>query len=152
VKTPPPSSAPTPSRPIEQASTRTFLLSILLVFGSASLGYILRDTLITASTPPTHLVHSTLAKEIQERRQPRYGSHAEYTSAIEELKVLFEGRGKGDRLSTDDDDLQTHGVSEWSYHEAKRPTVVVWVDRYVVPMWSIRIVLLLGVKQAQRYG
>lgn len=28
----------------------------------------------------------------------------------------------------DDSDLETHGVSDWSYHDAKKPTVVVWAD------------------------
>jgi D-lactate dehydrogenase (cytochrome) len=33
-----------------------------------------------------------------------------------------------DKVSTDAADLESHGISDWSYHEEKRPTVVVWVE------------------------
>ncbi|KAK4684466.1 D-lactate dehydrogenase (cytochrome), partial [Tremellales sp. Uapishka_1] len=118
--------APPPPPPLvyPPPSGRSFALSLLLVFGSASLGYILHDSLKIPKLPiSTHLVDSTLAKELQEKNQPRFGSRDDYLAAIALLKHVIKD---ADRISTDESDLETHGVSDWSYHEAKMPTVVVW--------------------------
>jgi D-lactate dehydrogenase (cytochrome) len=48
--------------------------------------------------------------------------------AIEEINSIWEGIGKGDKVSIDESDLTSHGISDWSYHEEKRPSVVVWVE------------------------
>jgi len=80
--------------------------------------------------PPNHtLLPSKFAISQQERQQPQYGTSQDYTNAINELKVRWgKKEGKGDRVSTDVEDLQTHGISDWSYHEERRPSVVVWVE------------------------
>ena len=74
------------------------------------------------------LMPSKLAVEQQERTQPVYGTREDYHKAIDDLRALFDRRKQEDRVSTDESDLETHGISDWSYHEEKRPTVVVWVE------------------------
>ena len=100
----------------------------ILLFGC---GYTVASTL-NARDPvnirDSTLLPSKLAIEHQEHHQPSYGSLAEYQSLIRDLQKLFKEKGKGDRVSTDKEDLETHGISDWSYHEEKRPTVVVWVE------------------------
>jgi D-lactate dehydrogenase (cytochrome) len=85
---------------------------------------------ISTYTPPPSfsLIDSRRAKELQEAHQPSYGSKDDYESAIKDLREVFGRLGKADNVSTEDDDLQSHGVSDWSYHPAHRPTVVVWVE------------------------
>jgi D-lactate dehydrogenase (cytochrome) len=79
--------------------------------------------------PNTSLIPSKLALHNQKSNQPAYGSPDDYKKAIEELKARWgKKEGKGERVSTDAEDLETHGVSDWSYHEEKRPSVVVWVE------------------------
>ena len=93
------------------------------------MGYCL-SLLSPSPPPPPYLIHSAKAKELQAAHQPRYGSHDDYLKAIAELRAYFANRPNGgdERVSVDPSDLETHGISEWSYHDAKRPTVVVWAD------------------------
>ena len=76
------------------------------------------------------LVPSAIGIKRQEAKQPSYGTTKDYEKAIEALKVLVRRKGLSieDRISTDPEDLESHGISDWSYHEEKRPTVVVWVE------------------------
>jgi len=104
-------------------------ISSAAVFGACGMGYALGALLY--SRPPafsTSLLPSEVAIELQDKFQPRYGSPADYQAAIAEIRNLWRTRGKEDRVSTDPDDLSSHGISDWSYHEAELPTVVVWVD------------------------
>jgi D-lactate dehydrogenase (cytochrome) len=73
------------------------------------------------------LVDSATAKAEQKLNQPQYGTREDYHEAIKEIHGLYTSRGHEDRVSTDEEDLESHGVSDWSHHESARPTVVVWV-------------------------
>lgn len=74
------------------------------------------------------LLPSKFAIEQQERFQPVYGSSEDYHSCIKELRAVFKAKeGGGERVSVDEEDLTSHGISDWSYHDEKRPNVVVWV-------------------------
>lgn len=96
----------------------------------AALGGYYVSVLLAGGQPPVQfkLIDSKKAKELQEKHQPRFGSHPEYLAAIAELKEIWAKKGKEDQVSTDKEDLETHGISDWSYHEAKVPTVVVWAE------------------------
>ena len=52
------------------------------------------------------------------------------------LRGVFEGLGRAESVSTDEEDLREHGVSEWSYHEAEPASVVVWAERCVCLLLS----------------
>lgn len=74
------------------------------------------------------LLTSAQAMQIQKGHQPTYGSGDDYRAAIKEIQEVFGARGKGDNVSLEEDDLLHHGMSDWSYHGAELPTVVVWVE------------------------
>lgn len=122
---PPPASGNALSR--MQIGSYYFLVASLA--GAALAGYY-TSVLLSSGQPPIQytLIDSKRAKELQETHQPRFGTHPEYLAAIEELKDIWEKKGRGDQVSTDKEDLESHGISDWSYHEAKVPTVVVWVE------------------------
>ncbi|KAL7419916.1 D-lactate ferricytochrome c oxidoreductase [Cryptotrichosporon argae] len=122
---------PPPPPPSAPARYPTAPLAIGLVFGSAVLGYLGATALASAPDPKQQLstlLPSSYALPLQKAHQPSYGTPADYRSAIAELRALYGARGKSDRVSTDEADLDTHGLSDWSYHDAKPPTVVVWAD------------------------
>lgn len=125
---------PHPGRPERPLWIQILATSQLVFIGIALLGtgyYISQATSARAAldTPRiTTLIPSKVAIEEQEANQPSYGDIHAYLALIEDLKRLWESKGKVDRVSTDKEDLETHGVSDWSYHEAKRPTVVVWAE------------------------
>ncbi|BEJ14457.1 hypothetical protein CspHIS471_0402240 [Cutaneotrichosporon sp. HIS471] len=98
------------------------------VIGFGYTGYLLGHSLAPPKIQMQGLLPIAAADELLEKTQPQYGSVADYRECILEIAELFEKRGKRDRVSIDEDDLRTHGVSDWSYHEAELPTVVVWVD------------------------
>lgn len=109
--------------------TANLWLSGAVVAGSFALGFVVCQTLYNSKKePPTFLLPSNLGIELQERTQPTYGSVADYHKCIDEIRELYKKKGKEDSVSTDADDLRSHGISDWSYHEAELPTVVVWVD------------------------
>lgn len=56
--------------------------------------------------------------------RPEHGSVKAFHAAIQKLSTTF----KPDQVSTDQDDLTTHGLSEWSYHGNMPPSVVVWAE------------------------
>jgi D-lactate dehydrogenase (cytochrome) len=90
-----------------------------------------QTALVFASKGTPHnwyLMPSVLAKQQQELRQPTYGSHQDYLKCIKEIKQVWAEKGKADKVSTDVEDLETHGYSDWSYHDAKPPSVVVWAE------------------------
>lgn len=128
-----PSSPPTlRSFLYSRATTLTFY--IVSLASALAAGYILAPELNPANSPNSlghqqyTLIDSKRAKELQLANQPRYGTHPEYLAAIAELSASWKAKGHEDRVSTDEADLETHGISDWSYHEAKMPTVVVWVE------------------------
>lgn len=99
------------------------------VFGACAMGYAVAALLYSRPAAlSTQLLPSEVAIELQDKFQPRYGSAADYRAAIDEIRNLWTVRGKGDRVSTDPSDLTSHGISDWSYHEAELPTVVVWAE------------------------
>jgi D-lactate dehydrogenase (cytochrome) len=114
------------SIPPAPRSQRTRLLSLLAAGLSAGLG-LATFAHAEESARDLTLVHSAVAKDEQRLHQPQYGTKQDYMTAIREIEGLYMARGLGDRVSTDVEDLETHGVSDWSHHEAARPTVVVWV-------------------------
>jgi D-lactate dehydrogenase (cytochrome) len=98
------------------------------VLGFGYTGYLLGRSLAPPKVQMQGLLDTKDATELLEKTQPQYGSVADYRACIGEIAELFEKRGKRDRVSTDEDDLRSHGISDWSYHEAELPTVVVWVE------------------------
>lgn len=115
-----------PRRPLPPPagiSSAWYALSLALFCGA---GYLIGN--VNSLPPSTALQESSVAIAHQKTHQPSYGSHKDYIAAISDLKASWEKEGKVDKVSTDDADLETHGVSDWSYHPAKKPTVVVWVD------------------------
>ncbi|KAK6906982.1 hypothetical protein I203_100971 [Kwoniella mangroviensis CBS 8507] len=120
------SSTVPPQAPLPRStslSTAWYALSLALFAGA---GYLIGN--VGVLPPSTSLVDSSFAIAHQLANQPRYGSHKDYQDAIKELTEYFKAKGKEDKVSTDDDDLRSHGISDWSYHPAKKPTVVVWVE------------------------
>ncbi|WWC87475.1 uncharacterized protein L201_002364 [Kwoniella dendrophila CBS 6074] len=120
------SSAPTQANQLPRSntlSTAWYALSLALFAGA---GYLIGN--VGVLPPSTSLVESSFAIAHQLANQPKYGSIKDYQNAIKELKEYFTEKGKEDKVSTDDADLESHGISDWSYHPAKKPTVVVWVN------------------------
>ena len=139
---PPPSasaSQPPPPPPLtkdKSSSNSKIFWSAQAVFGSvvifiAGYWYAARQnaTLKNALGDVT-LLPSVMGIKQQESNQPSYGTTKDYEDAIEALKKMIRRRGLSleDRISTDADDLEEHGISSWSYHEERRPTVVVWAE------------------------
>ncbi|WOO84395.1 D-lactate dehydrogenase [cytochrome], mitochondrial [Vanrija pseudolonga] len=124
------SGRPTPE---EQAKARkslasaTAFLNIALILSAGAAGFAIASTFVQPAFAPT-LIDSGVAIRLQDLNQPKYGTPTAYRSAIAEIQELWKSRNKEDSVSTDEDDLSAHGISDWSYHEAHRPTVVVWVD------------------------
>ncbi|KAJ3777680.1 FAD-linked oxidase-like protein [Lentinula raphanica] len=56
--------------------------------------------------------------------KPRYGSQEDYAQAINELKKAF--AGDEDAVSTNSDDLYSHGFSVNSYHPGASHTVIIY--------------------------
>ncbi len=125
-------SSEAPPRPPQPDTFGGFFLSPLLLqllSGTFFLfaGYALH-TLLSPPPRDTSLKPSLVSIAEQSIHQPTYGSKSDYHAAIEELRRLWAKKGKDDRVSIDEDDLESHGISDWSYHEEKRPSVVVWVE------------------------
>lgn len=112
----------------QRARSARIWLSAALIAGSAVTGYLFAQGLRPTLPPLAFLLPSDVAIPLQETHQPSYGSKADYLAAIEEIKEYYKGKGREDDVSTDEEDLTHHGVSEWSYHGAELPTVVVWVE------------------------
>jgi D-lactate dehydrogenase (cytochrome) len=106
----------------------SFALYIVSLASALTAGYFISPLSQGMSAQPfaPHLITSTEATELQKLNQPRYGTHPDYLAAIKELETIFSD--KEGRVSTDKEDLEAHGISDWSYHEAKMPTVVVWAE------------------------
>jgi len=127
-----PASPPLPNivpESIYRRQTTTAALYLLSLLGALGAGYAL-NLIIDTPTPNIQytLIDSAKAKQYQLENQPSYGSLKDYSSAINEIEQYFKSLGKEDKVSTDESDLESHGISDWSYHEEKRPTVVVWVE------------------------
>jgi len=90
-------------------------------------GYALANILSRPTYNPT-LKPSLIGKANLLANPPRYGTKTDYERAIAELQALWKKKGKEDRVSVDESDLESHGISDWSYHEERRPTVVVWAE------------------------
>ena len=114
---------------IYRRQTTNAALYLLSLLGALGAGYAL-NLIIDTPIPNVQytLIDSAKAKEHQLANQPTYGSTKDYLAAINEITELFKRSGKEDKVSTDESDLESHGISDWSYHEEKRPTVVVWVE------------------------
>jgi D-lactate dehydrogenase (cytochrome) len=120
---------PTPPEYIYRRQTSNAALYLLSLLGALGAGYALN---LVIDTPKPNiqytLIDSAKAKAHQLANQPTYGSHKDYLAAINDIEAYFKSKGKEDKVSTDESDLESHGISDWSYHEEKRPTVVVWVE------------------------
>lgn len=133
IPCPPPPTYPS-GRPKRPLWIQILATSQLVFIGVALLGtgyYISEATnarAVLEKPRDTTLLPSKIAIEEQESHQPTYGDVTAYYNLIAEMKAIWESKGKGDKVSLDKEDLETHGVSDWSYHEAKRPTVVVWAE------------------------
>ena len=128
-QTPPEAAPQQVPESIYRRQTTTAVLYLLSLLGALGAGYSL-NLIIDTPKPNIQytLISSEKAKEHQLANQPTYGSLSDYTKAISEIEALFKGKGKEDKVSIDEADLESHGISDWSYHEEKRPTVVVWVE------------------------
>lgn len=120
-----------PPEYVYRRQTTNAALYLLSLMGAVGAGYAL-NLIIETPVPNVQytLIDSARAKELQLANQPTYGSHKDYLAAIDEIRQLFSRLHNEDneRVSTDEADLESHGISDWSYHEEKRPTVVVWVE------------------------
>lgn len=120
---------PTPPEYVYRRQTSNAALYLLSLLGALGAGYALN---LVIDTPKPNiqysLIDSAKAKAYQLANQPTYGSQKDYLAAIHEIEEYFKSQGKQDKVSTDESDLESHGISDWSYHEEKRPTVVVWVQ------------------------
>ncbi|PYI27593.1 oxidoreductase, FAD-binding protein [Aspergillus indologenus CBS 114.80] len=85
--------------------------------GFGSLGNTLLFSALAAGAGYAYAVTS----EKSQSNQPQYGSAKDFTKAIAELRVVL---GE-DAISTDEDDLQRHGFSEWSSVNADRLPVAI---------------------------
>lgn len=117
-------------------------LEIALVFGSAALGFILSSTLRENDLPllgPLSRMHLRVAGGDKSQSlsddpeakgpgtlHPEHGSTRAYKAAIGQLQRHFAAIGRSDDVSTDESDLEDHGISQWSYHAGHKPSVVVW--------------------------
>lgn len=117
---------------------QSFGISFLTIFGAGALGYTLSSLLesqgvhLFSSAPPTK---TALDLDPEDERitgpgtfRPQHGSVKAYAAAITALKNVFEKKGKGDDVSTDEDDLRMHGINDWSYHGSHPASVVVWAE------------------------
>jgi len=110
----------------------------LTIFGAGALGYALSSLLesqgvhLFSSVPPKN---TPLDLDPDDETvtgpgtfRPQHGSKKAYDAAIVALKAAFEKKGKADDVSTDEDDLRTHGINDWSYHGSHPASVVVWAE------------------------
>ncbi|ORX36265.1 putative D-lactate dehydrogenase oxidoreductase protein [Kockovaella imperatae] len=133
-----PSGHPPPPKPKESSSNLNYIFwGAQFIFGaglSFLAGYYVaawrNASTLSNNAGDTSLVPSVIAVRRQELSPPSYGSKKDYDQAIEDIKKMLRRKGLSleDRVSIDPSDLESHGVSDWSYHEEKRPTVVVWVE------------------------
>ena len=126
-----PTLPPDPSPARSTAPLNFFVTPLFLQLLSGALFLFVGFGLHATLNPPpleTALKPSLIAKAEQSARQPQYGSKEDYRKAIEELQKLWKKKGKENRVSVDEADLESHGISDWSYHPEKRPTVVVWAE------------------------
>lgn len=136
---PPPSS----SRGSSLSRAQWLGVEVAVVFGAATLGFILSSTLrehdlpLVRSLTSLHLplasgstapFNDDLEAKGPGTYQPQHGSTRAYKAAIDALQVHFGKIGRSDDVSTDDSDLEDHGISQWSYHGAHKPSVVVWAQ------------------------
>jgi D-lactate dehydrogenase (cytochrome) len=84
--------------------TTSRVLFFLTSIASGLAGYAIAHPASAWTTKPS--------KNAQEH-EPRYGTPADFKKAIEELRSTFSSE---DSVSTDPDDLYTHGFSEYDYH------------------------------------
>ncbi|RDB27372.1 D-lactate dehydrogenase [cytochrome], mitochondrial [Hypsizygus marmoreus] len=96
-------------------SSSSTLLIALTSIASGVVGYTLSQTLSKPESKPI-VVAST--------QKPQYGTANDFKQAISELRRTFAGRE--DAVSTDPDELRIHGFSEYDYHPASFPSVVVY--------------------------
>lgn len=137
---PPP---PPPSRGSSLSRAQWLGVEVAVVFGAATLGFILSSTLREHDLPLVRSLtslHLPLAagsfapfNDDPDAKgagtyQPQHGSLRAYKAAIESLQAHFAKIGRSDDVSTDDSDLEDHGISQWSYHGAHKPSVVVWAQ------------------------
>lgn len=147
-----PSSKTTASQPSRRSGLQNGLthaqrlaMNLTLVFGSGAIGYVLSSTLRDHDLPLLPSVSSKLpflsssssSTSVEKddgpigpgTNRPQHGSKRAYAAAITALEKHFGSKGREDDVSTDDGDLTSHGLSEWSYHDAHKPSVVVWAKR-----------------------
>ena len=133
----PSSSESTSTRPPASSSSQSnssgglFLSPLFLQLLSGSFFLLVGFTLpmiLTPNHPDTVLKPSIISLAEQKVRQPKYGTSSDYLKAIEELREIWKKKGREDGISTDESDLESHGISDWSYHDEKRPSVVIWAE------------------------
>ncbi len=137
------------------------------MFASSALGFVLASTLHAKENERLKKGASIDPFEPKAvgpgTNHPTYGSPEDYQAAIAELREIFgtrtdsarvvtaragaEAAADGTRgnevgeveVSTDEGDLESHGVSEWSYHGEFKPTAVVFVQTCVVERAGVKL-------------
>lgn len=118
---------------------QSFAISFLTIFGAGALGYALSSLLesqgvhLFSSAPPKNTPLDLDPKDESVTGpgtfRPVHGSKKAYNAAIVALRASFQKKGKEDNVSTDEDDLRSHGINDWSYHGSHPASVVVWAER-----------------------
>ncbi|KAH8086977.1 putative D-lactate dehydrogenase cytochrome oxidoreductase protein [Filobasidium floriforme] len=117
---------------------QSFAISFLTIFGAGALGYALSSLLesqgvhLFSSAPPKNTPLDLDPKDESVTGpgtfRPVHGSKKAYDAAIVALRASFQKKGKEDNVSTDEDDLRSHGINDWSYHGSHPASVVVWAE------------------------
>jgi hypothetical protein len=136
---------PDPNEPLPRfrysgfTPTQSFAISFLTIFGAGAIGYALSSLLESQgvhlfTTAP--LDKGWLDVDPNDESivgpgtyRPEHGSKLAYDAAIAALRKAFKGKGREDDVSTEEDDLTSHGINEWSYHDGHPASVVVWAER-----------------------
>lgn len=112
---------PVSSQASDQQIPRSFFLILAgAVLSSLSAGVLLGTSIQvptdSAAAPAAVSISQSpyaLSKRSAAEYPPAFGSKENYQKGIDELKEYFASLGRGDDVSTDVADLETHGISKW---------------------------------------
>lgn len=121
------STSPSPQEPPTQSPTpraeRTWPLTFLLILSGAGLGAYLAHQYSELTfegrkwNPLTSRTFRTSTESRVAGLNNLYGSSEDFATAIKKLREAFpEKEGELQKVSTEEDDLETHGFSENDYH------------------------------------
>ncbi|RDB30391.1 D-lactate dehydrogenase [cytochrome], mitochondrial [Hypsizygus marmoreus] len=103
------------------------LISTYLLFTGGSTSLLIALASITSGIVGYTLAQTSTksgSKLIVSSQKAQYGTQDDFKEAVWELRRTFAGRE--DAVSTEAEDLQMHGFSQYDYHPASSPSVVVY--------------------------